>query len=269
MWRNVQFNVTRAQGFVLCSDPLHKLPITHKKRAIGKGCNVREIRATFRALLGYNNSETTGMSADLWWQRHLIRAQAIFTKERSVSWLIGGSPLYSRPDGVFHGSSQKNQEALLPRCSSPNRFIFCILVGGTFWNNGPQYRGGLWNYNFHGKIFRVPRRHRVLRTLHMADQCLRLLNDIRFLVPHVPECTSLLSATIEFATHLAIETTLRDLKVFWDCLTHVRERGVRPEVFECKHLREIFTFLWIRSNGTNTNTNYNRLRILHETAVAG
>ena len=41
----------------------------------------------------------------------------------------------------------------------------------------------------------------------MADQCLRLLNDIRFLVPHVPECTSLLSATIEFATHLAIETT--------------------------------------------------------------
>ena len=61
----------------------------------------------------------------------------------------------------------------------------------------------------------------------MADQCLRLLD---FLV-------------IKFATHLAIETTLRDLKVFWDCLTHVRERGVRPEVFECKHLREIFTFL--------------------------
>jgi len=122
----------------------------------------------------------------------------------------------------------------MPRCSSPNRFIFCILVGDTFWNNGPQYRGGLftvWNYNVHGKIFRVPRRHRVLRTLHMADQCLKLLDDTRFLVPHVPECTSFLSATIEFATHLAIETKLRDLKVFWDCLTSWEGKGGGDEAW--------------------------------------
>jgi len=109
-WCEGTFNLMSLVLRALFSDPLHKqLPITHKRRPIGKGCNVREIRATFRALLGYNNSETTGMSADLWWQRHLIRAQANFTKERSVYWLIGGSPLYSRPDGVFHGSSQKTR----------------------------------------------------------------------------------------------------------------------------------------------------------------